>query len=50
MIGPDQAARDEVTRRERHHRGYRVIAICFDHDIREQIAKHPDVFDGIRSP
>jgi hypothetical protein len=45
---PDQAARDEVTRSELKKRGYRVIEIRYDQDIREQIMKHPDVFGGIR--
>jgi hypothetical protein len=45
---PDQVTRDEVTRSELQNRGYRVIVMRYDHDIREQIGKHPDVFGAIR--
>ena len=41
---PDQAARDEATRSELRQQGYRVIAVRYDQDIREQIMLHPDVF------
>jgi hypothetical protein len=41
---PDQAARDEATRSELRQWGYRVIAVRYDQDIREQIMLHPDVF------
>jgi ATP-dependent helicase YprA (DUF1998 family) len=41
---PDQAARDEVMRSELRQRGYRVIAVRYDQDIREQLVQHPDVF------
>jgi hypothetical protein len=45
---PDQVAHDEVTRSELKNRGYRVIVIRYDQDIREQIGKHPDVFGAMR--
>ena len=46
--GPDQSARDTVTRSELQNRGYRVIVMRYDQDIREQIEKHPDVFGAMR--
>lgn len=45
---PEQAARDQVVRSELTQRGYRVIAIRYDQDLREQIVQHPDVFGALR--
>jgi hypothetical protein len=46
--GPEQVSRDDVTRNELQNRGYRVIVLRYDQDIRAQIGQHPDVFGVIR--
>lgn len=43
---PDQRAKDESCRTELRSRGYRVIVIRYDRDIRMQLDPHQDVFGG----
>jgi hypothetical protein len=45
---PDQAARDQVVRSELAQRGYRVLTIHYDRDLREQIVQHPDIFGALQ--
>jgi hypothetical protein len=45
---PEQAARDQVVRSELAQRGYRVLAIRSDRDLREQIMQHPEVFGALQ--
>jgi hypothetical protein len=44
----DQVVRDTALRNELRQRGYRVIVMRYDQDIRAQIVQHPDVFGGMR--
>ncbi|NLG96412.1 MAG: DEAD/DEAH box helicase [Chloroflexi bacterium] len=41
---PEQRRKDETLRGELRARGYQVIVIRYDQDLREQIAAHPEVF------
>lgn len=41
---PAQAARDREVRAELERRGYRVIVIRYDSDIRQQLMRYPEVF------
>ena len=41
---PLQAERDAQVRQALEDRGYRVISIRFDQDLKEQVNQHPDIF------
>jgi hypothetical protein len=41
---PDQRRQDETLRAELRARGYEVIVIRYDRDLREQIAAYPNIF------
>jgi Lhr-like helicase len=45
---PEQRKQDEAIRDELVQRGYRVIVISYDRDIREQIGNYPDVFGAVK--
>ncbi|MFS8856440.1 DEAD/DEAH box helicase [Synechococcus sp. H55.7] len=41
---PDQAAQDRQVRSQLLGQGYRVIALRYDQDLQEQLARYPEVF------
>lgn len=43
---PEEMERDKIIRSDLRIRGYRVIVIRYDRDIKEQIDQYPDVFDS----
>lgn len=42
----EQKRRDTIIRDDLRHKGYRVIVIRYDRDIKEQIDRYPEVFGG----